>query len=189
MSPTQRIDPLDFHRMFLGDGVESYWFLAEVLFRTCVMFAFAVVFARVVGKRAVGEISPFELVLIIVVSSAAGDPMFYPHVPLLHGIIVLTAASLLHRVFLRSTQRWWKAEAAVEGEPIKVINDGAILEDELGRAGLSRRDLMMLLRGASVQDTGEIERAYFEPSGKVSIFSYPKDKQKNVESTHPRSLG
>lgn len=151
------------------------------------MFTFAIAFARLVGKRAVGEISPIELVLVIIVGSAAGDPMFYPHVPLLHGILVLALISLLHRAFQTPTQRWGAAEAKLEGEPIKVITEGAVCEDELGRAGLSRCDLMMLLRGASASDTGEVEHAYFESSGRLSIFSYSKDKQKSIESTHPKS--
>jgi len=179
------ITPFDFQRIFLGEGVDSYLFLAEVLFRTSIMFSCAIVFARLVGKRAVGEISPIELVLVIIVGSAAGDPMFYPHVPLLHGILVLAFVSVLHRAFQSTTKRWQGAEASLEGEPIKVISDGSILEGELGRAGLSRRDLMMLLRGASVADTGEIEHAYFEPSGRLSIFSYARSQQKKMESTLP----
>lgn len=107
--------------MFVGDS-HDFLFLLEVIFRTVVMYAYALLFARVIGKRAVGQISPFEFILIIIISSAAGDPMFYAHVPLLHGMAVMTVVMILHRLVgpqrrvpNEESRSWWFESAASSG--------------------------------------------------------------------------
>ena len=120
MDSLQTIQPFDWHRIFLGDGTSALYLL-EIAFRTSVMYLYALVFARFVGKRSVGQISPFEFIMIIVISSAAGDPMFYAHVPLLYGIVVLTVVMLLHRGMSALTDKSERGEDLLEGEPVLVI--------------------------------------------------------------------
>ena len=122
---TQSIQPFDWHRLLLGEQADAL-FLLEIALRTAVMYGYALVFARFMGKRGVGQISPFEFILIVVISSAAGDPMFYAHVPLLHGIVVLTVVILPHRAIAALTSRSERAEDVMEGEPALVVDDGAI---------------------------------------------------------------
>ena len=130
------IVPFDWHRMWVGDQT-GWLFLLEVVFRTAVMYGYALAFARFLGKRGVGQISPFEFIVIIIISSAAGDPMFYAHVPLLHGFVVLTVVGLLHRAVGFITDRSERAEDVVEGDPILVIENGTINEDAVRAGALS----------------------------------------------------
>jgi uncharacterized membrane protein YcaP (DUF421 family) len=67
-----------------------------------------------VGKHGVGQISPFEFIIIILVSSAARDPMFYAHVPPFHDILVLTVVILLHEMVHVVTDRSERAEDLME---------------------------------------------------------------------------
>jgi len=60
MEAAQSIQPFDWHRIFLGDEL-GLLFLLEIVFRTVVMYGYALIFARAIGKRGVGQISPFEL--------------------------------------------------------------------------------------------------------------------------------
>ena len=70
------VETFDLHRIFLGDT--SAWFLLEVIFRTTFMFVYTLILVRTTGKRGLGELSPFELLLVVALGSAVGDPMFYP---------------------------------------------------------------------------------------------------------------
>lgn len=177
-------EPFDLVRMFLGeDWHVRFW--AEVACRTAVMYLFMLVMTRFIGKRGVGQITPFEFLIVVVLGSATGDPMFYPHVPLLHGMIVITVVVLLQRLFARVTNRSQALHHALETRPVLLIADGRINAGGLGRQSLSRKELMMVLRMQGVEDVGAVRRAYIEPSGAVSIFQYPPERRREVESTLP----
>lgn len=78
---------------------------------------------RFIGKRGVGQITPFEFLIVVVLGSATGDPMFYPHVPLLHGMIVITVVALLQRVFARLTNHSLMLRHALESRPLLIRMD------------------------------------------------------------------
>jgi uncharacterized membrane protein YcaP (DUF421 family) len=178
--------PLDFHRMLFGEGDRvSALFLVEILIRTVIMYAYTIVLARMVGQGSVGQIGPFEFVLVIAVGSAAGDPMFYPEVPLLSGLAVITVVILLHRAtqwFLAANP---KAENFLEGKPLLVIKAGAVVDDAIGSGKLTRNELMSMLRVSGVRNVGTVECAYFEPSGRLSVFHYSGKPPTPGETTLP----
>ena len=188
MDAAQSVQPFDWYRMFLGEQASALYLL-EISFRTAVMYSYAIVFSRLIGKRGVGQISPFEFIIIIIVSSAAGDPMFYAHVPLLHGILVMTVVMVLHRLAGLVTDRSERAEDVMEGEPVLVIEQGFIVEGGVGPGTLSRRELLMKLRQQGIRDVGEVERAFFEPSGQLSVLQAPQERQRATLSTMPRDYG
>lgn len=162
------MQPSEWQRMLIGSG--DPLLLAEIAFRTCVMYGYAVLFSRFIGKRGVGQISPFEFVVLIIATSAAGASMFDPSVPLLHGIAVLTVTMLLHRLLGLLGDRSGRVEDLAEGTPVLVVDQGELVRHGVGAATLSHRELLMKLREQGIEDVGEIERAYFEPSGRLSVF-------------------
>ena len=97
------IETFDLHRIFLGDA--SAWFLLEVIFRTTFMFGYTLILVRTTGKRGLGELTPFELLLVVALGSAVGDPMFYPDVPLLHAMVVVGVIVLLQRTVALAVDR------------------------------------------------------------------------------------
>ncbi|MGH2537342.1 MAG: YetF domain-containing protein [Candidatus Promineifilaceae bacterium] len=167
------LEPLDFQRMFFGDEF-SLLFLLEVLIRTCVMYIFALLVVRLVGKRGMGQLSPFDYVIIIALGSAVGDPMFYPDVPLVHGMVVLTMVVLLERGLALATERNRSLEEFVEGRPSRVALNGRLDMESLNREDVSSEEVFTLLRQESVEHLGQVERAYLERSGRISVFRYPE---------------
>lgn len=161
----------ELYRILFGEAdTATLPFFVEIVFRTVVMYAYTIVLARLVGKGGVGQIGPFEFVLVIAVGSAAGDPMIYPDVALLHGIVVITVVILLHRLTTSLLNRHDNMERLLEGEPLLVVENGVICEDRLGAGALTKRELISLLRQAGIRHTSEVECAWFEPSGHLSIF-------------------
>ncbi len=180
--------PLDLHRMFLGDGERaSALFLVEIAIRTIVMYVYTIVLARMVGQGSIGQIGPFEFVLVIAVGSAAGDPMFYPEVPLLNGLAVITVVIILHRTTQWYLARNTRAERFLEGEPLLVVQGGKVVRSAFGSGKLTHNELMSMLRASGIRNVGCVEYAYFEPSGRLSVFQYDDPSKRLGETTLPQS--
>ncbi len=86
----------ELYRIFLGN--ESFLFFLEIIFRTTIMYVYMLCAIRYVGKRGMGQLSPFEFLIVILLGSAGGDSMFYPDVPLLHAILTITVVVLLQKL-------------------------------------------------------------------------------------------
>src|SRR5690606_24646419 len=136
--------------------------------------------------RATGQVTSFELILIIIIGSAAGDPMYMPEVPLIHGIVVLGAIMVIHRLIGFAINRSETIERLMEGRPQLIIEDGRLNEKQLGGGTMSKQEVMMRLRQQGISDTGEVELAYMEPSGQISVLRAPPERKRQVESTLPR---
>lgn len=159
---------MEFERIFLGDL--TWIALLEILLRTAVLYLYTLVLIRVIGKRGLGQLSPFELLIIVALGSAVGDPMFYPDVPVVSGLLVITAVVGLERVLVLITERNRALEKAIESVPVCVVADGQLQRENLENEDLSLHEIEMLLRLAGVENLGDVRRAYLEPSGKVSVF-------------------
>ncbi len=177
----------DFMRILFGaaETADALFYL-EVIFRTVIMYLYTIFLARMVGQGGIGQIGPFEFVLVIAIGSAAGDPMFYPDIGLLQGILVITVVIVLHRGTGYIMQRHKRLEHMIEGGPLKVIADGEVCKETLGSGTLTERELMALLRLEQVRDTGEVERAYFETNGRLSVFRYKDGSKAKGKSTMPQ---
>jgi uncharacterized membrane protein YcaP (DUF421 family) len=177
-------------RVFFGEAdTATVPFYLEIVLRTVVMYLYTIFLARMVGQGGIGQIGPFEFVLVIAVGSAAGDPMFYPEVGLLQGILVITIVVLLHRATGYVLARRRRLEEVIEGTPLLVVNKGRVCEAALGSGSVTRRELFSLLRMAGVRHTGEVERAYLEPSGHLSLFRQAGGRARKGEPTLPDGTG
>lgn len=138
--------------------------------RTLILFVAVLILLRVMGKRQIGEIQPYELVVIIMISELAAIPMENTGIPLLNGLIpifVLVAAQVtLSYISLKSS----KARGVICGRPSIVIEDAVINEDELRRLRYNINDLLEQLRTKDVFDISDVEFAILETSGQLSVI-------------------
>ena len=185
--PPPEIDPFDWQRIFVGDV--PLWFGLEIAARTAFMYLFALGAVRVVSRRAVGELSFVEFLLVIALGSAVGDPMFYPDVPVLHGMIVVAVVVALNRGVTALVNRAEPVERAIEGRPFSIVEDGRMRPDEMGAARLNREKLFELLRVEGVGSLGEVRRAYMEQRGVLSLVRYGEgDRRAGLRVTPPWDL-
>lgn len=154
--------------MFIGDT--DLTFVLQIVIRTTFMYLYTLALVRLLGKRGMGQLSPFEMVIIVALGSAVGDPMFYDNVPLLHGMAVVTVVVALERLLVVLTQRNRRLERLIESSPVLLVTDGAIDQEAMNQEELSEGELFMSLREASIEQLGEVRLAYLEPNGKVSVF-------------------
>lgn len=155
-------------RIFLGD--KPPLFLVEVAFRTLVIFSYTLVLLRWMGKRGMGQLTPFEFAIIVGLGSAVGDPMFYDDVPLLHTMLVIAIIIGLQRFLSWVTEKNEAIEAWVEGEAVCLLENGIIDTIMLEKERLSHSELFDALRAQGISQLGQVRAAYLERSGKISVI-------------------
>lgn len=173
----------DFHRMFLGDLPLA--FLFEIIFRTIIMYVYTITLLRILGKRGMGQLSALEFAIIICFGSAVGDPMIGKDMPIIYGIVAITTIALLQIGLERLINKNKKLETLMEGKPDLLVDNGIILTDALKVNNLSHADLFRILRGKDVQHLGEIDKAFFETSGQITVWFLPQKKVRQGLSIMP----
>ncbi|GAA0744489.1 DUF421 domain-containing protein [Clostridium oceanicum] len=161
-----------------------------VLIRTLILYFIVVLSMRLMGKKQIGELEPFELVITIMISELASLPMEDSRIPILHGIVpiitLLIAQTTISLVQLKSE----KLRKILDGEPSILIKHGQISTKELRNQRFNINDLMEELRLQGYYDISDIEFAILETSGQLSIMPTPeKDlitkKDLNIKSYSP----
>lgn len=169
-------------------GGEEWIFLLEIVLRTIIMFLTIIIGLRVLGKRGVKQLSVFELVVIIGLGSAAGDPMFYKDVGIMSSIIVFVVIILVYSLLTYLIGRFKKFENLLEGKPICLIQDGVFLVDNFKKENLGSDEFFSELRLKGVSHLGHIETAIEETSGDISVFFYNEKDIKFGLPVMPHSL-
>ncbi|RNL53274.1 DUF421 domain-containing protein [Pedobacter jejuensis] len=150
-------------------------FLLEVVMRSVIMFLVILLTLRASGKRGIKQLSVFELVLIIGLGSAAGDPMFYEDVGILPAITVFIVIILMYMGITRLTDRYSWFERIIEGKPVYVIQSGKILLKGLESTGLSQEEVFAELRVLNVEHLGQVRSVLVETSGNLSVLFFEDD--------------
>jgi uncharacterized membrane protein YcaP (DUF421 family) len=169
-------------------GGEDWSFLPETVLRTLIMFIVILTSLRLLGKRGVKQLSVFELVVIIGLGSAAGDPMFYKDVGILPALIVFTMVVSLYTLVTYIIGRNKKFEKLVEGKPVCLIKNGVFSIENYKKETLGEDEFFAELRLQSVSQLGQIEQAIVESSGNISIFYYEDEEVKYGLPIMPDSL-
>jgi len=147
-------------------------FLPEVVLRSVIMFVIILITLRASGKRGIKQLSIFELVLIIGLGSAAGDPMFYDDVGILPALIVFIIVISLYLAITKLTDKATWAERILEGKPLYIIKNGQIIMKAFEESGLSQDELFAQLRVLNVEHLGQVKTVLIETSGEISVLFY-----------------
>ena len=156
----------------------SFDFLFEVVLRTAIMFITLLIVLKLAGKRGIKQLSIFEMVIIISLGSAAGDPMFYDDVGVIPAITVCVVVLSLYRLITWLTGKSPLVEKLLEGKTICLIDHG-ILTKNFDKESLGQDELFTFLRLSNVEHLGQVKKAYLETSGDVSVFFYDDDEVKH----------
>jgi uncharacterized membrane protein YcaP (DUF421 family) len=153
-------------------GEETFSFLFEVAIRTAIMFLAVIAAISLLGKRGVKQLSVFELVIIISMGSAAGDPMFYKDVGILPALLVFTIIILIYKGIMYLLNRSERFEKLIEGKPVYLIRGGAFCYKSFEKEALAVDEFFAELRQYNISQLGQIRIAIIEPTGNISLFYY-----------------
>jgi uncharacterized membrane protein YcaP (DUF421 family) len=165
------ITAFDWHRIFESSNTPLN-FLWEIAFRTLVMFLVLIVALKFLSKRGVKQLSIFELAILIALGSATGDPMFYHHIPLTYGILVLVVVIFLYRVITKITGISKTMEIVLEGKPVCLLINGVIEYKNYKKVGLPYDKFFSELRLKGIDHLGQVKKAYLETSGEISVYPF-----------------
>ena len=137
--------------------------------RACAIYALVMLLVRVSGKRAVGQFTPFDLVLLILIGNAVQNGINGGDNSLTGAAIMATTLIALNYGVAFVTSRSRKMEKFVEGEPVVLARNGKLFDGVLRRELVSSEDFRESLRMNGVEDVSEVELALLETNGSISV--------------------
>lgn len=168
----QPVTPFDLQRMFLGDYPPL--FFLEVVFRVVVIYGWTMLMIRWIGGRGVAQLSQVEFLLVIALGSAVGDAMFYEDVPLLVAMLVVSAVAVVNKLLDKAIVRSQTAERIIDGSPVAILREGMLEREGMRALDLGTDEVKAMLRNGGVSNLGQVEHAFLEVNGGVSVFRYAK---------------
>ncbi len=144
----------------------------ELIARGVIVYSFLLILLRVSGKRQVGQLAPFDLVLLLVLSNAVQNSMNGGDNSLVGGLISATTLVGLNYSIGLLTYRNKKLEGVIEGRPQVLIHNGKLFEEVMAHAQLTHHELQAALRQAGCTSVSEIHTAVLENNGAISVVPF-----------------
>lgn len=148
-----------------------------VLIRTIFLYALVILVIRLMGKRQIGELQPYEFVITIMISDLAALPMQDTRLPLILGIIPIITLLFIKTVLSIVQLKSQKARKILEGEPCILIARGKINFETLRKQQINLDELMEEIRLAGYFDLSEIEFGILENNGQMSFLTSDKSNK------------
>ena len=161
--------------------------LLDVAVRTAVVYLALLVGLRLTGKRQVGQFTPFDLLLLLLLANAVQNAMVGPDVSLAGGLVAAATLLALNGIVAALSRRTRGAERFLEGSPTILIRHGRILDENLVREGISREDLLRALREHGIDKPELVRSAILEVDGSISVLR--EDEVPPVSRPHHRIRG
>lgn len=150
-----------------------------IFIRSLTTFIVLLIVMRLMGKRQIGEMQPFELVITLLIAELACIPMADISVPLVYGIAAILAVFILHQLLSVIEQSGQFAKRIISGKPSLVLNKNGVDFTELRRNNMDVEDLIESMRSAGYYSLDDLDYAIFESNGKLSAKEKPDyDKKK-----------
>lgn len=143
----------------------------EFVVRGAVVYTFLLILLRITGKRQVGQLAPFDLVLLLVLSNAVQNSMVGGDNSLAGGLISATTLVMVNFLVGVATWRNKKLESLIEGRPQILIHNGELFDDVVAKAHLTHHELNAALRRGGCSCVDEVHSAILENSGEISVVA------------------
>jgi Predicted membrane protein len=158
-----------------------------VSIRTGILYLLVVITMRLMGKRQIGELQPYEFVITIMISDLASLPMQDTRLPLLQGIIPIITLLFLKTVLTQIGLKFQWTRKFVDGEPCILIHNGKINYSTLKKQQLNIDELLEELRLANYFNLDEIQYAILENDGQMSILPVDYNSSKKSSGSNASS--
>ncbi len=145
----------------------SLW---EFVARAALVYFAIMVLVRISGKRTVGEFTPFDLVVVILIGESTQGALTGGDESVIGALIVSATLIAMNYTVGFITARSKLADRIVEGEAVLLVRDGRVLSDALKRNNVPESDLDEALRAEGVAERSEVRRAFLETDGTISVI-------------------
>lgn len=144
-----------------------------IVVRTSLVYAALFVGLRLMGKREIGQMTVFDLVVILLIANAAQNAMVGQDFSVQGGILAAAVLLVVNRGVAWLRMRGGRWEQIIEGTPTVLVQNGRFVERDLRHEGVDREEVEMVLREHGVSSIAEVKLAVLETDGSISVV--PKD--------------
>lgn len=156
----------------------------SIVARTVIVYAALLMGLRLTGKRELGQMTPFDLVLILLIANAVQNAMVGSDTSVTGGLIAAGVLIVGNYSLAQARERLPWVRRVVEGTPTLLINDGKFVREHLRREGLDEDEVLMAIREHGVMDVKDVRMAVLEVDGSISIV--PADSRAMRTRKHVR---
>ncbi len=142
--------------------------VVEKVIRSFVVYTFLLVVFRLTGKRQVGALTPFDLIVLLIVSNVLQNAMIGPDNSVLGGLLGACTIFAANAVVARLTFYDRRLEKLIDGTPTRLVHDGQVDEEAMRRELVTRAELHAALREAGLFEISQARFAMLEATGKIT---------------------
>ena len=143
----------------------------DLVLRAIFLYFFVFAITRVIGRRELSELAPFDLILLIVVGDAIQQGLTQDDYSLTGAVLVVGTFAILQLITSYASFKVVRLRPLLEGEPIVIIQDGKIIERNLNRERLTAEEVAEEARQQQISSLDQVEWAVLETSGKISFLT------------------
>jgi uncharacterized membrane protein YcaP (DUF421 family) len=156
--------------------------LLEIALRTIIIYIVVLVGIRLTGKREVGQMAVFELVLILLLANAVQNAMTGPDTSLAGGVVAACTLLITNAIVTRASSRSRKLRAAIEGTPTVLILKGKMVTKNMEKEHIAHEELEQVLREHGISTAVDVGIAVLEVDGSISVLK--KDELPSIARPH-----
>lgn len=142
----------------------------EFVLRAVVVYAVVLLLVRFTGKRTIGQFTPFDLLVVVLLGTAVQNALIGEDTSLLGGLILAVTLLALNWTVGKLSAHSRRFDRVVEGKPVILVRHGALFRDELARQSVSEQDFAIARRSAGYATLAEIDLAVLETSGEITFI-------------------
>lgn len=155
--------------------------MLAVFFRSIVIYTIVLIVMRLMGKREIGQMQPFELAISIMIADLASIPMSDIGIPISNGIIPILGLLVMHLIISIINIKSSKMREFICGKPTILIYKGKIDEKKMKKERFTLNELEEKLRSNNITNIGDVEFAILETSGDISVIQKPNKRTTTPE--------
>jgi uncharacterized membrane protein YcaP (DUF421 family) len=146
--------------------------LPNIALRTAVVYALVLIGVRLSGKREVGQMTPFDLTLLLLLSNSVQNAMTGPDNSLLGGVVAAATLLILNYILADVSGVNRRFRKLVQGQPSLLIHDGQIIAAHMAKEHVSMDELQRALREHGIADYHQVALGVLEVDGSISLLKY-----------------
>ena len=158
-----------------------------VIVKTVIIYVFLLLIMRLMGKRELGQIQTFELVISMIIADTAAVPIYDEKASLLNALVSVSILFLMHMIISFINMRSVNGREIFCGKPRILINKGKIEEEALKKESITINELQERLREKDVFNLGDVEYVILETSGQISVVPKPEKRALKIEDLNIKS--
>ena len=147
-----------------------------IFFRAIILYTVVLVVMRLMGKREIGQLQPFELAISIMIADLASTPMTDVGIPISNGIVPILGLLIMHLIISYINMKSMKGREIICGKPRILIYRGKIDERALRKESITINELQERLRVDNIFNLGDVEYAILETNGELTVIPKPEKR-------------